>query len=228
MFLAPADRITDYVARGWWDGITVNAVVVFLACARLGRIVSPVAMQYCEHEPGHILDLTEPAAFMTIPRFAGCPAGAMIESLALKRPRMRIPLFGGGDRGDLYSLLDARPDPGLAAYVAEHPTEAGEVLTICWTSGTEATPKGVPRDHNHWVLNARIIAEATGMQPAETLLNLFPLVDIASIGGLVMPSFWLAGRLVMHHPFDLAVFSRKQWWSASPTRLRRLPCSSCG
>jgi cyclohexanecarboxylate-CoA ligase len=278
MFLTPAERIADYVARGWWDDITVDdlfqrtaracgdtlalvdplnreqldgrapehltwpqlrdrverlagvmlaaglrkddvvcvqlpntgdAVVVFLACARLGLIVSPVVMQYREHELRYILDLIDPVAFITIPTFAGHSHGAMAEQLALEHSRMRVLLFDGGGQGDLHSLLEARADPAVAAYVADHPTRAGEVLTICWTSGTEATPKGVPRDHNHWILNARIIAESTGMQHGDTLLDPFPLVNIASIGGLVLPWLWVAGRLVLHHPFDLGVFLRQ-------------------
>jgi cyclohexanecarboxylate-CoA ligase len=80
------------------------------------------------------------------------------------------------------------------------------VLTICWTSGTESRPKGVPRDHNHWLLNARVVAEATGMVAGDVLLNPFPLVNIGSIGGLVMPWLLLGGRLILHHPFDLGIF----------------------
>ena len=43
----------------------------------------------------------------------------------------------------------------------------------------------------------------------ETLLNPFPLVNIGSIGGLVMPWLMLASKLVLHHPFDLGIFLRQ-------------------
>ena len=265
MFLTPADRVADYVARGWWEGRTVDglfqdsaaagddalalidppnraaldgreperlswsslrdrvertaagflglglgkddivavqlpntvdAVVVFLACARLGLIVTPVVMQYREHELGFILDQTRPRAFVTVTRFAGTDHEALARRLAV-----------GRDLTVIVDLAGLNGDPAaVAPYAAAHPTDGAEVLTICWTSGTESRPKGVPRDHNHWLLNARVVAEATGMIAGDTLLNPFPLVNIGSIGGLVLPWLLLRGRLVLHHPFDLAVF----------------------
>ena len=268
MFLTPPDRVADHVARGWWDGTTVDALfqrtaraggdaialidppnrvsldgatperlgwtavanrvertaaallalglvkddivavqlpntvdamIVLLAAARLGLIVTPVVMQYREHELGYILAQTTPRAFVTVATFAGHDHAAMAARLAADMPDMRV-VIG-------IAALAAAADPAtVAPYVAANPTDAAEVLTICWTSGTESRPKGVPRDHNHWVLNARVVAEATGMIAGDILLNPFPLVNIGSIGGLVLPWLLLGGRLVLHHPFDLGIF----------------------
>lgn len=179
---------------------TVDAVLLFLACARLGLIISPVVMQYRVHELAFISAQTRPQLMVTVPNFAGFDHAAQGRELGLK-----VALFGDGN-GDLRSEM-AEADPAtVAAYVAENPTVGGEVLTICWTSGTESRPKGVPRDHNHWILNAHVVAQGTGMVPGDTLLNPFPLVNIGSIGGLVMPWLTLPARLVLHHPFDLGIF----------------------
>ncbi len=267
MFLTSKTLTADYVARGWWDGSTVDAlfqqtakaggsalalvdppnraaldgqtpqrldwntvrdrvertaaaflafglvkddvvavqmpnvvdaVIIFLACSRLGLIITPIVMQYREHELDYIFDRTEPRAFITTASFAGHDHAAQAQALAEKSPKLLV-IIAGQDSldGDLTTV---------APYIAAHPTEAGEVLTICWTSGTESRPKGVPRDHNHWLLNGRVVAESTGMLPGETLLNPFPLVNIGSIGGLVLPWLLLQGRLILHHPFDLGVF----------------------
>lgn len=262
MFLTPAARIADHVARGWWEdrtvdqlfqakarlapgamalvdppnrqqldgqaaqrlswealrgrvegaaagllahGLrkddvllvqlpnTVDAVILFLAAARLGLIITPVVMQYRDHELGHIVEQTRPRAIVTIPAFAGHDHIAMARRLA-----------PGCATIDIHGLAG---DPAtVAPHIAANPVGGGEVLTICWTSGTESRPKGVPRDHNHWLLNARVVAEATDMRPGDILLNPFPLVNIGSIGGLVMPWLHLGGRLVLHHPFDLPIF----------------------
>ncbi len=276
MFLTSRARIADYVGRGWWEGITVDAmfqaavraggdglalvdppnrekldgqpperlnwstlrdrvehaaaglleaglrkddvvcaqlpntvdaVILFLACARIGLILTPVVMQYREHELGYILDQTEPRAFVTVLQFAGYDHAAMADRLARSRPAMQILVLNAADDPCDFSARCALADPSwVARYAVEHPTDGGEVLTICWTSGTESRPKGVPRDHNHWVLNAKVVAEATGMEAGDTLLNPFPLVNIGSIGGLVMTWLHIRGRLVLHHPFDLAIF----------------------
>lgn len=182
---------------------TIDAVLLFLACARMGLILSPVAMQYRGHELAYVVDKTSPKAIVTVPSFAGFDHGAQAARLGPK-----VLLFGADGEG-------LRAVPGETAaqeardHVAGHPTEGGEILTICWTSGTESRPKGVPRDHNHWILNAVVVAEGTGMVAGETLLNPFPLVNIGSIGGLVMPWLMLASKLVLHHPFDLGIFLRQ-------------------
>lgn len=184
---------------------TVDAVLLFLACARLGLILSPVAMQYRGHELEHAVATTTPRAIVTVPRFAGFDHAAQAARLG---PAVLLLGDGDGD-GDLRADAAAADPATAAAYAAAHPTMGDEVLTICWTSGTESRPKGVPRDHNHWTLNADLVAQGTGMRPGDTLLNPFPLVNIGSIGGLVMPWLSLAGKLVLHHPFDLGIFLRQ-------------------
>lgn len=272
MFLTPAARVRDYEQRGWWRGVsvdaltqaavaaggdrealvdplnraaldgrdperlswtelgervdrlagallghglakddvvvaqlpnTIDAVLLFLACARLGLILSPVAMPYRAHELGYILDQATPKAIVTLDRFAGFDHAALMRELAGPR-EIAVLSFG-----DLHRET-AVADPTIAAdYAAQHSVAGGEVLTLCWTSGTEARPKGVPRDHNHWVLNAEIIAVDTDVTVADTLLNPFPLVNIGSIGGLVMPWLLRGAKLVLHHPFDLGVFLKQ-------------------
>lgn len=184
---------------------TIDAVVLFLACARLGAVLSPVAMPYRAHELEYIADKTRPRLFVTVGRFAGFDHSAQARELASDCPGMDVLVFGDGE-GDLYAAI-AQADPERTRqHVAAHPVEGGEVLTICWTSGTESRPKGVPRDHNHWVLNGEVVADGTGAVAGDVLLNPFPLVNIGSIGGLVMPWVMLASKLVLHHPFDLGVF----------------------
>lgn len=279
MFLTSAERIADHEARGWWEGVsvdallrravsergdtlaivdpmnratldgclperlswaeldtridamaaaliglglvrddvvcaqlpnTIDAVILFLAAARLGLIISPVVMQYRQHELAHILTQTDARAFVTVPAFHGHDYAAMGCVLAKAHPGMMVLTMGRADRGTDLKALASTADPATVAdWCAANPVGGGEVLTICWTSGTEARPKGVPRDHNHWVLNAKVIVWGTGMVAGDVLLNPFPLVNIASIGGLLLPWLEVRGTLVLHHPFDLSVFLKQ-------------------
>ena len=184
---------------------TADAVLLFLACARIGLVLSPVAMPYRAHELDYIVGQAAPKAIVTLPTFAGHDHGAMMAALAAAHGGAKLLLFGDGS--DDLRADAAAADPQIAApYAAQHETTGGEVLALLWTSGTESRPKGVPRDHNHWVLNAEIVAEGGEMREGDTLLNPFPLVNIGSIGGLVMPWLLLAAKLVLHHPFDLGIF----------------------
>ena len=46
--------------------------------------------------------------------------------------------------------------------------DANRVLTVCWTSGTTGTPKGVPRSHNMWVATGQYSARAGNVLQIET------------------------------------------------------------
>ena len=43
----------------------------------------------------------------------------------------------------------------MRAHMRAIDLSAHDVFTICWTSGTEARPKGVPRNHNEWLIVGR-------------------------------------------------------------------------
>lgn len=178
---------------------TVDAVIVFLACSRLGLIVSPVVMQYRQHELRHIIEKIEPAAMVTLPDFSGFPHGDMATELSENGDRFTVLMTT--------ALLDGDADPQtLAEYESGLSIQPADILTICWTSGTESRSKGVPRCHAHWVLNADVIVDATEMVDGDVLLNPFPLVNIGSIGGLVLPWLQLGSKLVLHHPFNISIF----------------------
>ena len=83
---------------------------------------------------------------------------------------------------------------------------ADDIATICWTSGTEGMPKGVPRSHNHWIAISGRTSRGAGIQRGERLLNPFPLINMAAIGGCFMSWLHSAGTLILHHPLDLPVY----------------------
>jgi len=113
------------------------------------------------------------------------PAGALALDAALAEVQ------------DLAPSVQAGRDAGLTA---------NHIATLCWTSGTEALPKGVPRSHNEWMVVAPSIIEAADLQPGARLLNPFPLVNMAGWSTCIAAWLALAGTVVQHHPFDLAVF----------------------
>jgi acyl-CoA synthetase (AMP-forming)/AMP-acid ligase II len=102
--------------------------------------------------------------------------------------------------------MDAAARAELDAHVAAHPVDADDIATICWTSGTEGTPKGVPRSHNHWRAISWGHLRGAGIRDAEGLLNPFPLVNMAALGGCFMSWMHNAGTLILHHPLDLPTY----------------------
>ena len=186
----------------------VEGVIAFLACARMGAILSPLPMAYRQHELRAIFAKADPVLFITVEHFHGFDHFQMADDLRRDGSfKGDIVLVGAGNRApalaDVEKTSLGDPDPTL------NNIEAADVLTLCWTSGTEAAPKGVPRNHDHWLVNAEALCEVSALTEADTLLNPFPLINIAAIGGMVLPWLTRGARLVQHHPFDLPTFLRQ-------------------
>ena len=185
----------------------VEAVLTFLACARLGAILSPAAVAYRPHELRQILTDVAPKVILTVARFHGHDHAAMMLELKAEGATDAVIVCLGDTAPAGAHALDALLAKAAGqTVVAPADLDAAEVLTICWTSGTEARPKGVPRHHDHWVVSAHALQEVAEIRPDDTLLNPFPLINIAAIGGMVMPWLLTGARLIQHHPFDLPVF----------------------
>ena len=185
----------------------VEQFVVYLSCARLGIIVSPVPIQYREHELAHVLHTTRAAAALTFSRMgkAGSAhdAAAMFAGLQSVHAALREVLVWEDLANNSISLddLEVLKQAELAANIT-----ANDVFTICWTSGTEAQPKGVPRSHNEWLVVAPSIIEAADIKPQARLLNPFPLVNMAGLSTAFASWLVLGGTVVQHQPFSLPVF----------------------
>lgn len=185
----------------------VEGVLAFLACARMGAILSPVAMAYRGHELRQILPKVEPKVYLTVGAFHGFDHTAMLLQLQTEGgTEAQVVTLGAVAPAGAHALDELMAGAPNTPFPTPVDLDAAEALTVCWTSGTEATPKGVPRHHDHWVINGEALVEAAGLQPGDTILNPFPLINIAAIGGMVMTWLLCQGRLVQHHPFDLPIF----------------------
>lgn len=177
----------------------VEHVALYLAAARRGFIVSPLPMLARAHELRLAVGLTRPRAIVTCARFK------QFDHLGLARDVARdsgVPVLALGD------ALESRLEAVRPFAEAETPprVDPDDVYTICWTSGTEGLPKAVPRSQNQWLAIAHAHYEGAGIREGERLLNPFPLVNMAALGGCFTSWLLNGGTLVLHHPFDLRVF----------------------
>lgn len=189
----------------------IETVAVLLAATRIGLIVSPIPIQYREHELNHIINHTEARAMITVSRFKNHSPVRMMVKMTESLPTLQHIYAFGDDVPESCHALNADTLSGqdinaVATYLAATTISANHIATICWTSGTEANPKGVPRSHNHWFAIGRICSDAGQLTDGDCLLNPFPMVNMAAIGSMVYPWLMCRGTLVLHHPFDLTVF----------------------
>lgn len=192
---------------------SVEQYVVYLACLRLGLIVTPLPVQYREHELRHVLALTGARAVVTATRLVRHAAADMWAGLAAEFDCLGHRLVYGATVPagaiDLAHALAAAGDADVEAAekaARDRAPGANDIATLCWTSGTEAVPKAVPRSHNEWQIVSHSIIEAAELAEGCRLLNPFPLVNMAGWSTCIAAWLRLGATVVQHHPFDLAVF----------------------
>jgi len=188
----------------------VELPVLYLALARLGAIISPVPVQYGPFELSKAQELLEPKAFVSTSNFKG---QNLCRDHSDAFSDEAISFCFGDDPPELaIGLSLARTendDSAYRDYVERIEINANDIFTICWTSGTTGTPKGVPRSHNHWLSSAIAANDGGDMRDGEAVLNPFPLVNMAAIAGFLYPWLMRKSKLVLHQPLDLQVFLKQ-------------------
>lgn len=220
---AQARETVDRIAAGLLDlGVKKDEVVmlqlpnivelacVYLAIARIGAIANPLSVMHRTHELRHAMSMTEPRVYITTTNFSGFNFAEMVMSIKDDFPCLKSVIAIGDDLPPgVLSFQDwagrERGDGILMQYLAAHPISADDIFTVCWTSGTEAAPKGVPRSSNEWLAAARFVLEAGELETKCNILSPFPFINLGSV---VVFIHWLmtGGKLCLHHPFDLQVF----------------------
>ncbi|WP_233253709.1 class I adenylate-forming enzyme family protein [Limnohabitans sp. 2KL-1] len=191
----------------------VEMHAIYLACALSGIVVSPVPVQYRAHELIHVFETTRAKLGITTARVGAYACAEAWQAHAH--------LFAGLEQ--IWSLGDSLPqgvmaltpalaatpawdDAHLLAHMAQVGVTAHDVVTVCWTSGTEARAKGVPRNHNEWLIAGQSVSDAGQLQAGAQLLIPFPFVNMAGVSVSLASWLIVGGTLHHHHPFDLEVF----------------------
>lgn len=189
----------------------VDAVVVYFAIARIGAISSPLAMAAREREVTHALHLTDAVAMITVKTFTDFDHLGMVQKLQKNAAALKHIILCGDQVDESAVSLEAMFNKAVEAGYPENHLDGkqsgpNEIFTICWTSGTEADPKGVPRTHNHWISIAKVVVEGCLVERGSNIHGTFPVINMAGIGGLMIPWVLTGGNFVLHHPFDVEVF----------------------
>ena len=209
---------------------SVDLCVAYLATARIGAIATPLPMQFQRRELTQVSAHLGAHTLVTVGWFGDREYA--VEALALRRhlPELRTVLASGPDVPEravglvqaLAAAVPAEPAP------SDHRADGNDAVTVCWTSGTETTPKAVPRSHHDWLAIGWGSVDAPSLTSDDVLLNPFPMVNMAGIAGMFLPWLLTGATLVQHHPFDLPTFlgqiaaERVTYTVAPPTLLALL------
>ncbi len=191
----------------------VELAVVYLAVWRIRGIVSPLPVQYRRHELVELGNIGVIDAFITCDRIAQRAAAADVVGMRTDIPSLRLVLsYGPSDVDGTVNIAAAVARQGsdrlaaVATYADAHAVDPNDCITICWTSGTESRPKGVPRAHYEWLVMSWDTVYSPHLTHESRILNPFPMVNMAGINGMFLPWLRVGCLLAQHHPFDLQVF----------------------
>lgn len=181
---------------------TWELAMLYLAIARAGGLASPVPMQWRLKELEYIAKLTGARAVITVEEFKGFSHRALGEDLRARLSNLEhiwmLP--------EIREFARIQPDPAVLDAIT---VDANDIFTLCWTSGTEAEPKGCPLSHNNWLYQSHIGIKASDIRPGDVQFTAGPLVNMASIGTTYVPWLVLGGTYVLHHPFDPQLFMQQ-------------------
>jgi acyl-CoA synthetase (AMP-forming)/AMP-acid ligase II len=192
---------------------TAELVVAYLAAWRVRAIISPLPVQYRRHETVELGNIAQIAAFLTSDRIAKRAAAEEVVAMKADIPSLHTVLYYGPSTvegavsvaAELATVSDASL-ADVAAYADAHPVDPNDCITICWTSGTESRPKGVPRAHYEWLVMSWDTVYSPDLTHESRILNPFPMVNMAGINGKLLPWLRTGCVLVQHQPFDMGVF----------------------
>lgn len=171
--------------------------MLYVAIARAGGVISPMPMQWRASEFEYIAGLTEAKVFITVEDFRGFRHREMGEKLKAKLPALRQIL--------IYPELREMCRGNITGRLENVRLDANDIFTLCWSSGTEARPKGCPISHNNWLVKSAMQAVTIGMSHEDTFLTAGPLVNMASVGTILISWLVLGNQVVLHHPFNPAL-----------------------
>jgi acyl-CoA synthetase (AMP-forming)/AMP-acid ligase II len=191
----------------------VEQHAIYLACAITGIVVTPVPVQYRTHELAHVMDITQAKLAITTQHVGQFKAAQLWTDHAHQFSSLQTILSLGEHLPEgvipLSPLLLQTPfwdATQISAHMKASGVTAHDVLTICWTSGTEAKSKGVPRNHNEWLIAGHSVSQAGELKEGAHLLIPFPFVNMAGVSSSLAAWILIGGTLHHHHPFDLTIF----------------------
>lgn len=168
--------------------------MLYLAAARAGGLLSALPMQWRRKDVGYVKAMTGARFYVSAERFHGFNYQTLGQESGFEH------LIGLPELSEL-----ARREPGPIPTVA---VVANDIFSLCWTSGTEADPKGCPMSHNNWQYLSHV-AKASGLQAGDRLLCVAPLVNMTAVGVNYVPWLMMAGTLVLHHPITINILLRQ-------------------
>jgi len=189
---------------------SVEFCCITMALSRIGAIMNPVVMPWRQFEIDYVLELTEPVVVIVPVEYNGFHYAKMMSELQGKHKSIKHlivintkekPFEGCILFNDLWNnrLEEKYPED----YFKQFDISADDIITVCMSSGTEASPKGVPRTHNNWKTASRAYMLHWYYNINDVVLIVLPLANLFALQTGLFPNINTRQKLVILDGFDV-------------------------
>ena len=181
---------------------SVEYIIAYFACWKLGALAGPVNSLLKESEITFVLNNSETKAILVNSEFQ-----ERIDSIRNELPHLKsITTFD--DEAEATRDFGETAKSGQDARAPWSAPGKDDDAIIIYTSGTTGKPKGCLLTHGNVIANARQISEWLGFTGNDRLLTIMPLFHMNAVSVTTMSSLYAGGSTVISPKF-----SAKRFWN---------------
>jgi malonyl-CoA/methylmalonyl-CoA synthetase len=184
----PGDRITVQVEK------SLEAVLLYVACLRMGAIYVPINVANTAHEVEHFFRDSRPKLAVVRPQDRH-----LVEPLAAEAGIHCIETLGADADGSLLQLA-AQCEDTLPAWFPS----GSDLAAIVYTSGTTGRSKGAMLTRANLASNASVLASAWRFTGEDVLLHALPLFHIHGLFAAINTVLASGSGMLLLPKFDAA------------------------
>ncbi len=180
------DRVAVQVEK------SIEALVLFLACARLGAVFLPLNTAYTVSELDYFISDAEPAMVVCSPTRTEA-----IDAIAKKHGCHALLTLDAEGRGSLMQAASSQPRTFMDAL-----TDWDDLIAILYTSGTTGRSKGAMLTHGNLASNALTLAEIWRFTEQDVLLHALPIYHTHGLFTASNTVLMSSGTMIFRAKFD--------------------------
>ena len=182
----PGDRVCVIVEK------SISAVILYLACLRLGAIYLPLNNNYTNDELSYFITDSKPALIISDP--------IRSPEIFELQPNMHKSRFLELDKNGAGSLKnDALKCHDKFKTIQTAP---GDIAAILYSSGTTGKPKGAMMSHTALAENSQALKKVWVMQKEDTVLHCLPIFHTHGLFVAINTVLMSGAKLLFHKKFN--------------------------
>jgi len=182
--VTPGARLIVQVAK------SPEAVMLYLACLRVGAVFIPLNPAYTLAELRYFIDDARPVLVVCDPADAAGMARAC-------PPETHVLTLSADGQGSLIAAMNAATPDDIIA-----PSGGDNLAAILYTSGTTGRSKGAMLSHGNLAANALTLHNIWHWQPGDVLLHALPIFHVHGLFVALHCALQNGSRVIFQNGFD--------------------------